>query len=50
MACAISHIGEATKQYSSGKHGQEVTKLFDLSFTTIQAGVNFKIQIQATLL
>lgn len=49
MACAISHIGGATKQYFSGKHGQEVRKLFNLFFTTVQAGVNLKIQIQVTL-
>lgn len=38
------------QQYSCGKHGREIRKLFDLFFTTIEAGVNLKIQIQATLL
>lgn len=50
MACAISHIEGVTKQYSSGKQGWERRKLLDLFFTTVQAGVNLKIQIQATLL
>lgn len=50
MACATSHIGGVTKQYSSGTYGWEMRQLFDLFFTTFQAEVNLKIWIQAKLL
>lgn len=45
--CVVStqetSAGEGTKQYSTGKHSQEMRKLFDLFNTTIPTGAIFRV-------